>query len=68
MPWSTEKIRAVYLGAIGPNVENFTGVKKKVDFVTYDLLSENHLSPEDQADLHSQGEVVEEGIHEITFN
>jgi hypothetical protein len=61
-------LRVVYLGAIGPNVHNFTGITKKVDFGNYEKLSETVMSPEDTALLESEGEVIEEDIHNVSFN
>lgn len=47
------RLRVVYLGAIGPNVHNFTGVAKKVDFGNYEKLSETVMDPEETALLES---------------
>jgi len=47
MSWSSDRVRASYLGAIGENDKSFTGIKKKVDYATYNKLLRRHNKPEE---------------------
>jgi len=63
MPWSTQTIRVMYRAAIGPNLHNFTGIEKKVDFADYEELITIHNSPDRIVELENHGSVTREDIH-----